>query len=87
MAIRFWLFFNKFVLDIYFFSFDENFKFLIPLTIILIPLFLGIFYGIVCYLFIIFKSKKIIISFLIFSLILGAMEFIRGTILTGFPGI
>ena len=34
---------------------------------------------------IIHKSKKIIISFLIFSLILGAMEFIRGTILTGFP--
>ncbi len=85
-----WLFgFGYFLTNLYWISislsFDENFKFLIPLTIILIPLFLGIFYGIVCYLFIIFKSKKIIISFLIFSLILGAMEFIRGTILTGFP--
>ena len=58
-----WLFgFGYFLTNLYWISislsFDENFKFLIPLTIILIPLFLGIFYGIVCYLFIIFKSKK-----------------------------
>jgi len=35
--------------------------------------------------FIIFKSKKIINSFLIFSLIFGVLEFLRGSILTGFP--
>ena len=31
------------------------------------------------------EQKKIISSFLVFSLIFGLMEFVRGTILTGFP--
>ena len=37
------------------------------------------------YLFISFKPKKIVSSFLYFSLIFGLVEFIRGLILTGFP--
>ena len=44
-----WLFgFGYFVTNLYWISisltFDQNFKFLIPFTIILIPSFLGIFY-------------------------------------------
>ena len=66
-------------------TYDENFKFLIPLAVILIPAFLALFYGLITFFFLILKPKKIISSFLIFSLIFGVVEFIRGTILTGFP--
>jgi len=85
-----WLFgFGYFVTNLYWISisltFDQNFKFLIPLTVIFIPAFLAIFYGLVSYFFIILKPKKIISSFLLFSLIFGVLEFVRGSILTGFP--
>ncbi len=66
-------------------TFDQSFKFLIPFAMLLIPSFLGLFYGLISYLFIIFRSKKIINSFLLFSVIFGLVEFIRGSILTGFP--
>ena len=85
-----WLFgFGYFISNLYWISisltFDQNFKFLIPLTIFLIPAFLAIFYGLISFLFLIVKPKKILISFLVFSLIFGILEFIRGSILTGFP--
>ena len=85
-----WLFgFGYFITNLYWISislsFDESFKFLIPFAIILIPAFLSIFYGLISYFFIILKTKKILSSFFLFSLIFGAMEFIRGSIFTGFP--
>ena len=85
-----WLFgFGYFISNIYWvtisLTFDESFKFLIPIALIVIPAFLAIFYGVITYLFIIFKQKKLISSFLFFSLIFGIIEFIRGFILTGFP--
>ena len=66
-------------------TFDENFKFLLPFTLVLIPAFLSIFYGLVSYLFLLFRFKKSINSFLFFSLVFALLEFIRGSILTGFP--
>jgi apolipoprotein N-acyltransferase len=66
-------------------TFDQNFKFLIPIALILVPLFLGIFYGLATFCLIIFNSKKVVSSFLVFALFFGVFEFIRGSILTGFP--
>ena len=66
-------------------TFDQSFKFLIPVAIILLPAFLAIFYGLMTYLFSIFYSKNIVSSFFIFSILFGTIEFIRGSILTGFP--
>jgi len=66
-------------------TFDQSFKFLIPFAIILLPAFLAIFYGLITYLFSIFYSKNIISSFFIFSILFGTIEFVRGSILTGFP--
>ncbi len=85
-----WLFgFGYFASNLYWISisltFDESLNFLIPLTIILIPGFLGLFYALVAYFFIILKPKKNLSAFFLFSLIFGIIEFIRGTILTGFP--
>ena len=85
-----WLFgFGYFLSSLYWISisltFDQNFKFLIPITIILIPAFLGIFYGLITLCFIISKPKKTLSSFFSFSLFFGIFEFIRGSILTGFP--
>ena len=81
--------FGYFLFSLYWISisltFDQSFKFLVPLVIILLPAFLSIFYGLVTYFFSIFYSKNTVSSFLIFSILFGVTEFIRGSILTGFP--
>ena len=74
--------FGYFVSNLYWISisltFDQNFKFLIPG-------FLALFYALVTYLFVILKPKENLSSFFLFSLIFGIVEFLRGSILTGFP--
>ena len=85
-----WFFgFGYFVTNLYWISisltFDENFKFLIPIALILIPAFLAIFYGVATYFFFFINIKKTVSNLLLFSLIFGVVEFIRGNILSGFP--
>ena len=66
-------------------SFDKNFSFLIPLALIFIPSFLALFYGSITLIFHLFNPKNILSAFFSFSVFFGIVEFIRGTILTGFP--
>ena len=66
-------------------TFDQTFRFLIPFVVILMPAFLALFYGIITYLFAVLYSKKVVVSFLIFSILFGTVELVRGFIFTGFP--
>ena len=66
-------------------TFDENFKFLIPVALILIPAFLAIFYGLATYCLFLFNINKPVSNLLLFSLLIGVIEYLRGIILTGFP--
>ena len=63
---------------------DENLKFLIPIAIILIPLFLGLFYG-VAGLLIGPYIKNNFNSLLFFCSIISLFDYFRGKALTGFP--
>ena len=65
-------------------QFDATFRPLIPLTIILLPILLGLFFGLctlVCGPFIKFDLKSI----LFFSTIFSLFDYFRSKILTGFP--
>jgi apolipoprotein N-acyltransferase len=84
-----WLFgFGYFLSGLYWISIslthEEIFRYLIPFAVILVPAFLAIFYGICTLILKKFVSKKI--SFILFfSLVFSILEFIRGSILGGFP--
>ena len=85
-----WFFgFGYFISNLYWITnsltFDVNFKFIIPFALILIPLFLGIFYGFVTFLSSFFNLKDKLSSVLIFSIFFGGIEFLRSFIFTGFP--
>ena len=66
-------------------TFEENFKTLIPFALVLIPLFLGFFYGVVTLICSFFTLNKKFSSILIISTFFSLIEFIRGFILGGFP--
>ena len=85
-----WLFgFSYFFFSLYWITisltFDAGFIFLVPIALILTPAFLALFYGFISLFFNLIRPKNIISAFFIFSLLFGAIEFLRGTILTGFP--
>jgi len=65
-------------------TFDENFKFLIPFALILIPLFLSLFVGFTT-LFIGQYLKLDFPSLSIFTASLAFSDYLRGNVLTGFP--
>ena len=63
---------------------DEMFTVFIPFAVILIPLFLSLFFGLAILIVGYFCEKNI--SFiLLFSLVFSIFEYLRGTLLTGFP--
>ena len=61
-------------------TFEENFKPLIPISIIFIPLFLGLFYGIATLACSFYSLDKKFSSILIFSIFFSLIEFVRSSI-------
>ena len=85
-----WLFgFGYFVSNLYWITnaltFEEIFKPFIPFALILIPLFLGIFYGFGTLICSFFNLEKNFSTVLIFATIFSVIEFIRGFVIGGFP--
>ena len=85
-----WIYgFGYFISNIYWINnaltFDEQFKILIPISFIIIPLFLGLFYGFATLICFFFNVKKNFSSILVFAVSFSIIEFIRGSIFTGFP--
>ena len=70
---------------VYSLTFEDIFKPFIPFALILIPSFLGLFYGVVTLVVSRFKLKINFSSILVFSLVFSVIEFFRGFVLGGFP--
>ena len=85
-----WMFgFGYFLSNLYWIvnslTFDDIFKPLIPFALILIPLFLGLFYGFATLGSSLLNLKKTFSSILIFSILFSLIEYIRSIIFGGFP--
>ena len=85
-----WMFgFGYFISNLYWISnsltFEEIFKPLIPFSLIIIPLFLGLFYGLATFFCSFFNLKKNFSSILIFSFFFSLIEYLRSFIFGGFP--
>ena len=65
-------------------TFDDSFKFLIPISIVGLPLFLGVFFGIGNLIVGPFLKNNFT-SILLFSSSLAFMDYLRAKILSGFP--
>jgi len=78
-------FFSNTYWIVYSLTFEEIFKPLIPIALVLIPSYLALFYGLITLLILKFKLENNFSSILIFSLIFAIVEFIRGFIFGGFP--
>ena len=65
-------------------SFDENFRHLIPFTIIILPLFLGLFFGLGSLIFGPFLKNNFT-SILFFCASFAFIDYLRSKVLTGFP--
>ena len=81
-GIGFFLFGNYWIS--YSLSFDKNFSFLIPFAIIIIPIALGLFYGLASLISGVLIEKNFS-SILIFSSVFSSIDLFRGKIFTGFP--
>ena len=81
--------FSYFFSNLYWISnslkFDDTFEFLIPVSLILIPLSLSIFFGISFLVLSFFRLNYNFSSILYFATVISFFEYLRGTILTGFP--
>ncbi len=85
-----WMFgFGYFISNLYWITnaltFEEIFKPLIPFALVLIPLFLGLFYGFSTLVFSFLNPQKNLLSILILATILSIFEYIRGYLFGGFP--
>ena len=77
-------FFGRYTLDTYSLTFDESFKILIPLGLILIPLFLSIFFSLITLILGPILNMNLS-SIILFSGGLALSDYLRAKILTGFP--
>ena len=85
-----WIFgFGYFISNLYWITnsltFEDIFKPLIPFALLLIPLFLGLFYGFSTLVFSFLNPKKNFLSILILATSLSIFEYIRGFLFGGFP--
>ncbi len=85
-----WIFgFGYFISNLYWITnsltFEDIFKPLIPFALVLLPLFLGLFYGLSTLIFCLTNPKKNFLSILILTTSLSIFEYIRSFIFGGFP--
>ncbi len=85
-----WMFgFGYFISNLYWITnsltFEDTFKPLIPFALVLIPLFLGLFYGLSTLTFSFLNPKRNFLSILILSTSLSIFEYIRSFVFGGFP--